>query len=85
MNHCEVCGNEYDKLFEVKTHEGKVSHWFDSLECAISRLAPYCDHCGVRILGHGVESDRQVFCCAHCARTSGYTDAVDHTRRLVIT
>jgi hypothetical protein len=36
-------------------------------------LAPACTHCGCSIIGHGVEMDGQLFCCAHCARhaTSG--------------
>jgi hypothetical protein len=34
-------------------------------------LAPRCVHCGCRIVGHGVESDGEIFCCAHCARHSG--------------
>lgn len=66
---CEVCGNDYDKAFEL-TLEGKA-HVFDSFECAVHALAPSCDHCGCRILGHGVESDGKFFCCAHCARESG--------------
>jgi hypothetical protein len=69
MAKCEVCGNEYDKTFEV-TRDGE-SHIFDSFECAIHALAPQCDHCGCRIIGHGVESDGSIFCCAHCAREVG--------------
>lgn len=38
MASCEVCGNEYDKAFEVSV-EGKA-HVFDSFECAIQALAP---------------------------------------------
>ncbi len=38
MAQCEVCGNDYDKSFQV-TRAG-VSHTFDSFECAIHRLAP---------------------------------------------
>jgi hypothetical protein len=40
MATCEVCGNEYDKTFEIKI-AGKT-HIFDSLECAIHALAPTC-------------------------------------------
>lgn len=64
--HCEVCGNEYDKSFMV-TVDG-TSHTFDSFECAIHALAPTCAHCGCKIVGHGVESDDTIFCCAHCAK-----------------
>ena len=42
MKPCEVCGNEYDKSFEV-TMNG-TSHVFDSFECAIHALAPTCGH-----------------------------------------
>jgi Rieske Fe-S protein len=66
---CEVCGNEYDKAFEV-TVRGQ-SHTFDSFECAIHALAPTCAHCGCKVIGHGVEADGRIFCCAHCARQAG--------------
>lgn len=70
MAQCEVCGNDYWMTFEVHTVGGAV-HVFDSFECAAHRLAPRCEHCGCRILGHGVEASGQFFCCAHCARESG--------------
>lgn len=69
MQQCEVCGNNYDKPITV-TREG-ATHVFDSFECAIQMLAPTCDHCGCRIIGHGIESDGTFFCCAHCAKKSG--------------
>lgn len=68
---CEVCGNMYDKAFEVKMNG--ESHIFDSFECAIHALAPTCDNCGVRIVGHGIERDTTYFCCAHCAEKQGVT------------
>ena len=49
---CEICGNEYDKSFEVI--KGGQRHIFDSMECAIQGIAPICDFCGVRIVGHGM-------------------------------
>ena len=69
MARCEVCKNEYDKVMEV-TRDGR-RHISDSFECAIHALAPHCQHCGCRIIGHGVESNDQMFCCASCARMSG--------------
>ena len=75
MATCEVCGNEYDKSFEVTV--GGASHTFDSFECAIHALAPTCTHCGCRIVGHGVESDARIFCCAHCAEESGVPELRD--------
>ncbi|GAA3934877.1 hypothetical protein GCM10023085_15350 [Actinomadura viridis] len=70
MARCEVCGNDYDHAFTVISADG-VSHVFDSVECAAHSIAPTCDHCGCRVLGHGVESDGRVFCCASCAREVG--------------
>lgn len=67
--HCEVCGNEYDKAFQV-TMAGQT-HTFDSFECAIHRLAPLCEHCRCRIVGHGVEVGDKMYCCAHCAEHVG--------------
>jgi hypothetical protein len=75
MATCEVCGNDYDKSFEVA--RGGESHTFDSFECAIHALAPTCDHCGIRIIGHGVESNGSIFCCANCAELEGVTTLVD--------
>ena len=76
MAKCEVCGNDYDKAFTVRTHEGR-SHTFDSFECAVHLLAPTCTHCGCRIIGHGVEDDGTFFCCAHCAQEAGVTGVDD--------
>ena len=75
MAKCEVCGNDYDKSFQV-TANG-TSHVFDSFECAMHALAPVCNHCGCRILGHGVEANGSMFCCAHCARESGVEALAD--------
>ncbi|MBA3888865.1 MAG: hypothetical protein H0X67_24540 [Acidobacteria bacterium] len=66
---CEMCGNNYDKAFEVRV--GGATHVFDSFECAIHALAPECAHCGCRVIGHGVEADGTIYCCAHCAKQSG--------------
>ncbi len=75
MARCDVCGNDYDKAFEVRA--GGRTHTFDSFECAIHKLAPQCDHCGCRIIGHGIEADGRMFCCANCARHVGVTGATD--------
>lgn len=69
MARCEVCGNEYDKSFQV-TQAG-TAHTFDSFECAIHALAPTCAHCRCKIIGHGVEEGGKIFCCANCARHEG--------------
>ena len=75
MATCEVCGNTYDKSFEV-VMAGKT-HVFDSFECAIHALAPRCEHCGCRVVGHGVEADGSIYCCAHCASHEGETGLRD--------
>jgi hypothetical protein len=75
MAACEVCGNEYDKAFQV-TVAGST-HTFDSFECAIHALAPACAHCECRIIGHGVEAGGQMFCCANCARHAGAEGVAD--------
>jgi hypothetical protein len=72
---CELCGNDYDKAFQITV--GGESHIFDSFECAIHVLAPTCDHCGCKIIGHGVEADGTFFCCAHCAKEHGVTQVAD--------
>jgi len=69
MAKCEHCGNDYDKTFEIN-RDGKT-HVFDSFECAIHVMAPKCDHCACKIIGHGVEAGNKIFCCANCARESG--------------
>jgi hypothetical protein len=78
MSRCETCGNEYDKSFQVILNG--QSHTFDSFECAIEALAPSCQHCHCRIIGHGIESGAQIFCCAHCAEEAGVKGARDHVR-----
>lgn len=75
MPTCETCGNNYDKTMEV-TVNGET-HVFDSFECAIQALAPVCAHCGCRIIGHGAESNGEMFCCAHCASEAGVTGVED--------
>jgi hypothetical protein len=66
MARCEICGNDYGKPLEIN-YDGR-RYVFDSLECAIHRLAPTCAHCSCRIIGHGVEAEGAVYCCDHCAR-----------------
>ena len=77
MARCETCGNDYDKVFVINML-GKA-HTFDSFECAIQALAPVCDHCGCRIIGHGVEANGTMYCCAHCASEKGVTRVQDRT------
>jgi hypothetical protein len=75
MPACHTCGNEYDKSFTVIT--GDKAQVFDSFECTIRSLAPTCEHCHCRIIGHGVVSDGRIYCCVHCARQEGSTSLRD--------
>lgn len=68
MARCEVCGNDYDKSFEVVAAGAR--HTFDSFECAIHSMAPVCEHCNCRVIGHGMEVSGHFFCCAQCARSA---------------
>jgi hypothetical protein len=73
---CATCGNFYDKAFTIILHDG-ASSMFDSIECAAMWAAPSCAECGVRILGHGLESEFGLFCCANCATSAGESRLVD--------
>ncbi len=75
MATCDLCGNDYDKAFQVTIDDRTYS--FDSFECAIQKLAPTCPHCGCRIIGHGVEANDVIYCCAHCASHEGATELRD--------
>ena len=75
MARCEVCGNDYATAFHVNV--AGSNHTFDSFECAIHALAPRCAHCGCAIVGHGVEDDGTIFCCAHCAAEEGVREVAD--------
>ena len=69
MARCSTCGNEFHTTMAI-TYHGQT-YIFDSFECAIQKLAPSCEHCGCRIIGHGVEAAGKWFCCEHCAREVG--------------
>lgn len=69
MAKCDQCGNDYDKTFLVT--QGDRSMMFDSFECAIEAMAPRCAHCNCRVIGHGVEAQGKIYCCAHCATHEG--------------
>ncbi len=75
MARCETCGNEYENAFEI--HQNGESHTFDSFECAIQKMAPACEGCGCRVIGHGVDAGGKTYCGAHCAKQAGNNGAVD--------
>ena len=65
-----VGGVQNSETFSVSAPGGD-SHTFDSFECAIHALAPVCEYCSVKVIGHGVEADGSFYCCAHCASMAG--------------
>lgn len=75
MKTCNACGNQYDKCFDVILNA--KTYTFDSFECAINSLAPKCIHCDCKIIGHGVEQEDKIYCCANCAKMSGTTNLRD--------
>jgi hypothetical protein len=75
MPTCDQCGNNYDKAIQVMS--AGQTYTFDSFECAIQKLAPTCAHCGVRVIGHGVEQNDVIYCCANCAAQEGATGLKD--------
>ncbi|MEO8314265.1 MAG: hypothetical protein ABI645_05665 [Pseudomonadota bacterium] len=75
---CKVCGNDYAHSFQIT--RGSLSAIYDCFECAIHDLAPTCDHCQCRIIGHGVAAGDQIYCCAHCAREHGVLGVADKAR-----
>lgn len=74
MATCEVCGNENDNSIQV--HIKRQQHTFDTLESAIQGGSPTCSHCSCRLIGHGIEVEDRMFCCAHCAAEAGESNAV---------
>src|SRR5690554_3348713 len=72
---CDSCGNDYDKAFQLSI-SGKT-YTFDSFECAIHTVAPHCEHCNVPIIGHGLEQNGRMFCCAHCAQKANVSGLKD--------
>ena len=77
MATCKVCGNDYPYSFDIL--RGGVSATYDCFECAIHDMAPVCDHCQCRIIGHGISAGDKLFCCAHCAREMGVNSVSDRT------
>lgn len=65
MQRCEQCGMESRWTFAISM-DG-TTHTFDSFECALFAMAPACNHCGCRILGHPALVDDELYCCTHCA------------------
>jgi hypothetical protein len=77
MATCSTCGNEYEQAFHVRTYDGN-EYDFDSIECAAAAVAPRCAHCDCTVLGHGIQADSAVYCCANCARHANVDNVRDN-------
>jgi hypothetical protein len=82
MTVCDSCGNNYEKTLHI-IKDGQA-YDFDSFECAIHTLAPRCESCGCRVIGHGVQTGNDIFCSVHCATSRGVTGLMDHTQKELI-
>jgi hypothetical protein len=76
MARCDTCGNDYERSFQVVSNG--TTKTFDSFECAIEAMAPRCDHCNTRIIGHGLEAGSKYYCCRNCAEHEGVKGLRDH-------
>lgn len=65
---CDVCGNDYEGAMEIRL--GANVSIFDCFECAIHAMAPICERCGCRIIGHGVEAAARMYCSSRCAESN---------------
>ena len=70
MAKCDVCGNDYDKAFQV-TRAGRTMN-FDSFECAIHAMAPRCAHCDCAIVGEVHDPGGLPGCPERASGGSGY-------------
>ena len=68
---CEVCGNDYDKVFEIIVAGRR--HVFDSFECAIHALSAVCEHCRRKTVPQGFDPGARFYCSPGCAQASGAT------------
>ena len=79
MPTCVTCGNTSESIYRV-SHQDR-EYVFDSIECLAAALAPSCEVCGLRILGHGLEISGRLFCCTQCARRVGLNRPVKRSER----
>jgi len=40
-------------------------------------IGDWARHCGLRIIGHGLQKGDRIFCCDHCAEKKGVTELRD--------
>ena len=75
MATCARCGNRYDRPLTILVESRRYT--FDCFECAIAELAPVCESCGCRVIGHGVQADSVIYCSVHCAEQAGVVGLSD--------
>ena len=78
MATCDICGNEYRNALLISVEGLAGRGVYESFECAIAGHAPRCARCGCAIIGHGVQDDVSIYCCANCARRDGNRELVDN-------
>jgi hypothetical protein len=66
---CEVCGNEYDKPFQVWRNGPLMK--FDRIECAIQVMRPACT---ADIMGRGIEVGAEMFCSPGSSLCESHND-----------
>ena len=64
---CDTCGFETEEPLKIIYHD--MHSDFCCFECAITALAPECQHCHCKVIGHGAYGpDDTIFCSHHCAQ-----------------
>ena len=56
---------------ELHRHHGRAHIRLRLIRMRDRGARAVCPHCGVRIVGHGVQHDDSIFCCVHCAKHEG--------------
>lgn len=64
---CDGCGRDAPVARTFTVAVGENVGRFDSVQCAITVMAPRCPRCCCRVLGHGADGHHGlIFCCEHC-------------------
>lgn len=64
---CINCGVNIEKDYILFINGAEFT--FDSFECAINFVAPRCAHCNTVVLGRGILSEGETYCCGHCSHS----------------
>lgn len=65
MPACATCGFDTNEPLSIRYHA--ISAEYCCFECAITPLAPICQHCRCKVIGHGAYGPKgEIFCCHYC-------------------